>query len=490
MPLYPYQQEFIDNVKKELIKGKKRIMCQSPTGSGKTFIMSTLAKMAVDKGGKVLLLTHREELYNQNGSTLTELGLSPEYIGANTRKINESNIYVAMVLSLKNRLAKEAWQEVFKTITMIIIDEAHFSTFDYIFDNPLSKDKYIFGFTATPLRTSNQRSLDTMYESIVLGKDVQELINMGFLVTDRYYSVPVDVSSIKTKGGDFDTTEMFDKYNTPELYSGVIDNWKRICPEAITIVFCVNIQHTINTCKAFNEAGIKAKFIVSKIKKSDNEEYLNYINNFEAYSGERSEIIKQFKNGEFNVLVNSGVLTAGFDYKPISCVIINRATKSDNLLMQIIGRGSRIYPNKDFFYILDFGENCKRLGYYRQQREYSLDKKEQNNSDGGIAGSKECPQCHSLLFVSSKSCKYCGYVFPKTRKDIIVELVELPYKEALKQLETVLDYELYCEAKGYNKNWLHRTIYHRFGVDGLREYSIKHSFDPKWVYRTIKKYEI
>ena len=84
---------------------------------------------------------------------------------------------------------------------------------------------------------------------------------MGYLVPDRYFGVPIDLKGgVHIDKGEYNTEELFDKYNKKELYAGVIDNWKRICPDTITIVFCVNVQHTINTCKAFNDAGIKAKF--------------------------------------------------------------------------------------------------------------------------------------------------------------------------------------------------------------------------------------
>ena len=63
---------------------------------------------------------------------------------------------------------------------------------------------------------------------MVLGPDTQELINMGYLVPDRYFSSHVDLSGVHKKAGEYDTEEMYSRYNKTELYSGVIDNWKRI----------------------------------------------------------------------------------------------------------------------------------------------------------------------------------------------------------------------------------------------------------------------
>lgn len=502
MQLRPYQQEFIDNIRKSLSNGNKHIVCQSPTGSGKSLCMAYITKNTIDKGGTVLILTHRQEIFNQNSETMEDLGLAPSFINAKTRDIEQSNLYIAMTVSFKNRVKKEKWETVWNNITMVIIDEAHLSNFDYIFDLPGIENKYVLSFTATPKRTGNQRSLDTMYTDIVFGKDVQELINLGFLVPDKLYSIPVDLSKVGISKGEYDEEQMYDIYDTPELYAGVVDNWKRICPDTITIVFCVNIQHCINTCKAFSDAGIQSKFITSGIAKPKQDgidevsltkynrelqRYNDYIDNFTKYSGERREVFEQWKRGDFKVLINAGIATTGFDYKPIETVIMNRATMSDNLLLQCLGRASRISPNKEYFNILDFGENCKRLGYYRQQREYTLEKKVGESSGDGIAASKECPKCHALLLSSMRYCKYCGYEFPKTRKEEIVDLVEIPYKEAIEQLSDVEELEIYQEAKGYKKQWLFRTIYFKYGKEGLFDYAKEHGYKKSWVFEVMAR---
>ncbi|MFA6728259.1 MAG: helicase-related protein [Prevotella sp.] len=384
-----------------------------------------------------------------------------------------------------------------------ISGNCHQQDFNWIFEKPGIKEKYIIGATATPKRTNSQVELAHQYSDIVAGPDVQEMINIGYLCPDKYYSVPVDMSGVKTKGGDYDTEQMYGRYNKSELYSGVIDNWKRICPDTITLCFCVNIQHCVNTCKAFNEAGIKAKFIVSDLsnpkQRSENkadislfklkkEEYQNYLINFERYSGERKKIINQWEQGEFKVLINAGIATTGFDFPPIQTIIMDRSTTSDNLLLQILGRGSRISDGKEYFNILDFGDNCSRLGYYRQQREYSLFH-ETKNSGGGVPPVKECTQCHALVFASSRVCKYCGYVFPLTHDEKIVELKEVKYSEATTHLTSIHDYEVFAETKGYKKSWMFRQVYIKFGIEGLKEYAKSHHISPTWVYVQKARYD-
>lgn len=491
--LRPYQKDIVTDIKKRWKEGRKRLLIQAPTAFGKTICFSYMAKEAEKKGNKVLILTHREELLMQSGGTLEKFGCTPTLITSATKSVPKDGLlYVSMVETLVNRLKKQEWQEWYKGISLAITDECHLQDFNKLLENPLTREKYVLGFSATPKRTGHQRQLSEDYEELISGLDVQQLINMGYLVQDRYFGVAVDLKGVHIDKGEYNTEELFDKYNKKELYAGVIDNWKRICPDTITIVFCVNVQHTINTCKAFNDAGIKAKFLVSEVAKPKDlkkqDEYQNYLDNFTAFSGKRKDVISEFKRGDFKVLVNCGIATTGFDYPAIQTVIMNRATTSENLLMQCLGRGARIHPNKEYFNLLDFGENCKRLGYYRQEREYSLTHEESTKKGEGVAGVKTCPKCKALLNTSTMTCKYCGHIFEKTQEQKIVELVEIKYSEAKQELKTIKDYELFCKAKSYNKNWLFRQIFVKFGKDGLVEYQRTHNLNPSWVYIIMARF--
>ena len=484
------------------IDGNHRFLLGDFTVTHNTVCFSYMAQKAALKGNKVLILTHRQELMGQTSGTLTNFHLNPKLIDAKTRKIPVSNCYVCMTNSLRNRLKKEEWKKWFDSISLVIIDEAQQQDFNWIFDIHDIKEKYIIGATATPKRSNSQTELACQYEDIVYGPDVQEMINMGYLCTDKYFSVPVDMKGVNIKGGEYDSEQMYSRYNKSELYAGVVDNWKRLCDGTITLCFCVNIQHCINTCKAFNDAGIKAKFIVSELSKPKlksnskgdlslfmlkKNEYENYLCNFATSSGDRKEVIEEWERGDFKVLINAGIATTGFDFPPIQTIIMNRSTTSDNLLLQIFGRGARISEGKEYFNILDFGDNCSRLGYYRQQREYSL-YHDEKKSGGGVPAVKECKKCHALVFASSRICKYCGYVFPETHEEKVIKLTEIQYKEAVTKLETISDYEIFAKGKGYKKAWLWRQIYIKFGLEGLKTYCKDHNLSPRWPYMMQMKY--
>ncbi|KAK5281536.1 putative ATP-dependent helicase IRC3 [Exophiala xenobiotica] len=67
----------------------------------------------------------------------------------------------------------------------------------------------------------------------------------------------------------------------------------------------------------------------------------------------RGERLEAFKKREFPVLLNCGVFTEGTDMPNIDCVLLARPTKSRNLLVQMIGRGMRLYPDKKDCHVID-----------------------------------------------------------------------------------------------------------------------------------------
>lgn len=59
---------------------------------------------------------------------------------------------------------------------------------------------------------------------------------------------------------------------------------------------------------------------------------------------ERRELLEDFREGLFPVLVNCAILTEGADVPSIDCVLLARPTRSRNIFSQMIGRGLRLSP--------------------------------------------------------------------------------------------------------------------------------------------------
>jgi superfamily II DNA or RNA helicase len=526
--LYDYQNDIVRKTRAAIAEGKTRILIQSPTGSGKTVIFSYLVAKMRDKKKRALIISDRVELLFETGGTLEEFNLKPHYItqGYMVEPLLTHQVYVAMSQTLRRRIGK--WDRFFKSFDVVIIDECHKQEFNPFFEEGVFPEKtIILGFSATPVRSGKMRQLGEDYQIMIEGLQIPELIKRGRLVPDRYFAVDEpDMSGVGVNShGDYKEGAMFERFNKTQLYSGVVENWSKICPNTSTLVFCVNIQHTIETCRAFNRAGIKAKFIVSPVARPippapdapeaarvafelKMREFENWQNAYVEFSGDRETVVGQWKRNEFYVLVNAGILTTGFNRRDLQSVVVNRATLSVALWLQMIGRGSRTFEGKTHFNLLDFGGNGRRLGYYNQERQWSLfhDYKEST----GVAPIKECKGhadengntgCGCYVFSSATVCNYCGYIFEKKSEKPFAELIEVDYlADSLasnsngifgeKTLSDELkDIERIAESRGYKAGWIVVQILAKYGEKGLKQYAEMKKHNASWYYLTLSRYQ-
>jgi superfamily II DNA or RNA helicase len=519
--LRPYQLQAIEKVKQAFLQDKKHLVVQAPTGSGKTVIFSTIAKGISDKKNKVLILTDRAELLTQAGGSIKKTGVNSFYITAGCKYVsNAFNCYVAMSQTLRRRIKDKYWIDFLEGIDLLIIDECHKQEFNWIFEEiPTFKNKYILGFTATPKRGGKSRQMGLDYDAIIPTVSVKELIKQGYLVNDDYYgmtSPSMEGVEIDRMKGDYKENQMFQRFNSPQLYSGVVKNYLDICPNTKTLVFCVNIEHSIQTCLEFQKSGIDARFIVSdmslpKLKESPTDGELSAYNERKKiydkykdyvgiYSGKREEIFKGFEDNEFPILINAGIATTGYDCPDIETIIINRATASVTLLLQMIGRGSRISPGKTHFNILDFGSNCSRLGYYTEDRLWGLWHDEYGGE--GLPPVKQCGHdsdgkqitdkkgCKRLILAAYKICPFCGFVYPnKEIKEIILSGVvfdnEIKKAVKTKRIKDMSNFELmdYWKKKGHKSAWLWRQLWYKGRERAIREFAKEYD----WNSRTVEK---
>jgi len=399
----------------------------------------------------------------------------------------------------------------------ILVHNCHKQEFNYLFEGGYLADKFVIGFTATPKRSGSMRQLALDYQTIIPTVSVRKLIADNYLVNDDYYGLDSpDMSDVQYDymKGDYKEGQMFQKFNTPQLYSGVVKNYSEICPLSKTLVFCVNIEHVIRTVVEFQNKGIDAKFITSKVSHPKKPEdvsdkgkmaryeermrvYELHAKYFKLYSGKRENIFKDFKDGKFTVLVNAGIATTGYDCPSIETIILNRATTSTTLLLQMIGRGSRIHESKTHFNILDFGGNCQRLGHYSEDRNWGLwhEKKEGK----GLPPLKECGftlqgkpikkgGCRRLILASYKICPFCGFKYPdKKAKEIDLQALMYDGQKAVKTKRvknmTLNELNIYWKAKGHKTAWLWRQLWYKGKHVMIEEFGKRYG----WSNMTIKK---
>lgn len=432
----------------------------------KTVVFSTIVEAAVKKGTKTLVLTDRLELFNQTVASIESLGIPVCKINVDNKRIHHSAVlYIGMVETVKRRLPQ--LQDI--PFSLIVCDEAHVQNFNKIFD--FWSKAHVIGATATPMGAHFFK----YYTNLVSCIDTPELVEQGFLSPCVAYQMQDDFKDVKiAKNGEFEDVSLFAHMDKAKLYEGVIEQWLLKCKGQKTIVFNVNVQHTIKMTAAFNAAGIKAYCIHSKTDDS-----------------ERNWILKEFAANAFSVLLNCSILTKGYNEPSIECVILNRATTSLILFLQMIGRGSRVFPGKTNFTVLDFGLNHDRHGLWNESRFWEIKPPKRKSDKLGAAPVKSCPACSAMLPPTQKECPYCGYLFQPTEKELaqgrlvevtnkirnsipgkyvsqctIPELIELERTETIKPTYTwrvlrsrgAKDISEYARLKAYKDAWIIRQL--------------------------------
>jgi len=386
MELRPYQTEAVKNLINALWT-KQRVVLQSATGSGKSVIFTDLAQKAIAKGSRVLILTHRAEIFQSTIKHFRNAGIKVEPINPENKNIDIfAQVYVAMVETFHRR-------NLLLSINLIIIDEAHYNNFTKVMDDyPYVKT---IGVTATPIG----KHFFEYYQGIVQTISIKELINQGYLTPCKAYQMQDDISDLKKSGNDYSESSLYKHYNKRDKYIGVIQEYKKYAIGKPTIVFNVNIKHCNQMHKEFIQAGIRSAVVTSETSDED-----------------RRKILFDFETKNIDVINSVGILTTGVDLPCTEVVIINRATTSLALWLQMQGRASRTYPGKKEFIVLDFGRNHDEHGLWVEDREWKL--KEPRKKKDGVPPVKECPQCAAILSASKKVCDYCGHELPLNKAEI------------------------------------------------------------------------
>lgn len=313
MQLRPYQQEAVDVIQAQ---SPGRYLVQMATGLGKTVTFASIPRQ-----GRVLLLSHREELVSQPRKYY-DCSFGVERAD---QKSHGEEVVSASVQSLVRRLDRFAPDD----FDMVIVDEAHHAaagTYRKILGH--FTPRLTLGFTATPNRGDKVR-LDDIFQKIIFSRDLRWGIRQGYLcdILCKRVEIGYDLSKVHTRMGDYAPGELAD------AMAGTADAVAQTYREHAkgpTLIFAVNVE--------------QAEEIASKIPGSV------------AVTGQtknRDEIIRRFTDGEIPCLVNVMVFTEGTDIPRVETVIIARPTQSDSLYAQMVGRGLRLWPGKERLTLID-----------------------------------------------------------------------------------------------------------------------------------------
>ncbi len=402
--LRPYQQKLLEEVLSSLESTDKPVMMQLPTGGGKTVIAAALLSKYLLGRRKAVWLTHRRELASQ-----TELMLSEADISATCnidwtphRKapsiLRCAVILMAQTVGRRTRIADDVWGD-YDANDLMIIDEAHHAVAKSWERAIRQWPGKVLGMTATPWRLSKKEGFSHLFDELVLGPQVSELQDKGFLCKAN---VLVPDSEGRIFGGNVPSHLDYNpksieaaNANRDVMTARALKFWQEHAENRQTIVYAVSIGHAENLAALFQEAGVSAEVIHSKI---DQDRRFNAIDNF--------------GNGNLNVLINVAIATEGFDLPDASCIVIARPTKSLSLYLQMVGRGLRRKDDGGNCLILDLAHNAGKHGLPEDYREWSLVARGEAESDGD-APVVTCNKCRTVSPAASHDCKSCGAPFGK-----------------------------------------------------------------------------
>lgn len=334
--LYPYQENIVDDLRKELSKHSK-VLIYAPTGAGKTIISKHVIYRMINRNKKVLFVTPRIKLSLQ---TRKSFGFGNLILGDKTKDEN-SLCTIASLQSLYSRKVKESFDFIF-------IDECHFAHGSkyqkYIFKTFI--ESKIIGLSATPIDENGY--LLKGYESIINKVSVKELINQRFLTDVEVWTTknPPKTENIPILNGDYNQTEASKVVSENEVISNALAEWKHKAYNLKTLVFACDIAHSEKLELEFLDLGIKVKSVHSNLSEKQIE--ANY---------------QLFADNEIQVLINVDMATFGFDQPDIECLLFARPIKSLRLYKQMIGRGIRKSRGKKSCLILDCANVVLDNGY-------------------------------------------------------------------------------------------------------------------------------
>lgn len=438
--LRPYQQRDIDRLRATLRQGRRSVCYVLPTGGGKTLAMAHMARSAAAKGNTTWFLVHRQELIRQSSRTFDMLGVQHGLIYKG-HTMTRDPVQIASVQTLVRRLGRTP-----TTPQLIVVDEAHHSsasTYRKILG--AFPGAVVIGLTATPARTDGQ-GLDDIFEDLVVGPNMAELIRDGYLSDYRIYAPPIgiDTSSIKTRAGDFAKDQLAAAVDKPTITGDAVRHYLDYAAGKRAIAFCASVDHSKHVAASFRQAGVPAQHFDG-----------------ETDDRRRERIVEAFTRGEIKVLCNVDLVGEGFDVPACEAAILLRPTQSLILFLQQIGRALRPSPGKERALILDHAGNALRHGLPDDDREWTLrgrPKRKGKRDEPPPPAVKQCPECYAC-HAPMPTCPACGHVYESQGREPEHkdgELQEVDPQELRRQrklaqakAKTVDELEALGRARGY-----------------------------------------
>jgi DNA repair protein RadD len=358
--LRDYQVKPVDVGVTYFLSGSKEpSIIVAPTAFGKSLLVAYIAKTL--KQG-VLVLQPSKELLEQNYSKVTALGVEASIYSASFNTKEFGHITYATIGSIKDmgRTFKE------KGYKYLIIDELHLypRSSTSMLGNFMKTMgiKSVLGLTATPFKLQNYTDMEDggtysqlvmlttrnkhgqFYKKILHVTQIKEMLDRNYWAKLKYEEHDFSTKDLQYNSTKAEYTDesVIAAYENQEIGSKVVNRIADLEDSRKSIlVFVPSISEAIDlSSKVPNSAAV-----YSDMPKK-----------------EREEVIRKFRAKEIKAVFNVNILSVGFDYPEIDCIIMARPTASLAWFYQAAGRGTRPFPTKEDCLIIDFVGNVGKFG--------------------------------------------------------------------------------------------------------------------------------
>lgn len=389
----PHQERAVELLRTSLSRVQRTILV-APTGAGKTFIAFMLAKLALDKGNRVLIIAPKRDLINQTYEKFSLYGLS-YYM---TKLMAGYPYHQDMPVVVAS--ADTLWSRGFRNeridppdAQLVLIDECHLfggkARSKLLARYSMAKT---VGLTATPVG-ANGVGLGNNFQDLVHAATYRELTDAGVLVpVEIYCPNRVDMSGVSC--GDVSTEE--DAKKMQPIIGCIFDHWFRLAEGRRTLLFAASVSQSQWIADQFNERGVPAAHVDGSTP-----------------TEERDELYAKLLDGSLTVVCNCNVLTEGNDLPSVEVCVNAAPTKSFRRWRQRTGRVMRAAPGKESCLIIDHTGSVYLHGAPNEDVTWSLNrtsKIERERQSKTKEKIRVCHQCFKVREQPGPQCEWCGAV--------------------------------------------------------------------------------